>query len=560
MELSKRTVGIIITIIVISLIGLIALQSYLLGVAAKQKEQGFDRNVNAAMSTAIMELEAVEISDILLGDNDSVSVISNIREFEGDTIDCIEDSVDIYKKRLVHVHDGVLNYRLDSPQHVSLFAFNADGSNKSVIVDTVKTPGEYSILLQEDDSAFGSNYTYQFQSDSIRCAIKVVDGLVTQVTPADMTGSEKHVVVAMTLDRLTDAEWIPIEKRIDSDRLDSVLTKTFQSSGIDLDFAFGVQVVGEDTMRIARPADLKEDLARTEFRAGLFPRDLFAPQSNLLVYFPDRDIYILKQTGPLLFLTVVFMLVIVGCFIYTIHTIITQKRFAGHLVDFINNMTHEFKTPISTISLAGEAIDNPDVLSDKKKILHFNKVIQDENIRMRNQVDRILQMAVLEKGDYKLEFAYIDVHDILSRIIKNVALRVEGLNGEINTNFLAENRVISADAVHLLNIVNNLIDNAIKYSDQNPEVTVSTKNERGGIVISVEDKGIGIDPKAQTQVFDKYYRVPTGNIHNVKGFGLGLSYVKLMVDAHGGGVSVKSQKGLGTTVEVYFPGAKKADE
>jgi two-component system phosphate regulon sensor histidine kinase PhoR len=347
-------------------------------------------------------------------------------------------------------------------------------------------------------------------------------------------------------------EWEPIEDRIDNEALDSAIAVNLHNSGIELDYAYGVISVDDDSLRIEEPSGYGAELKNSEFKASLFPHDVFASPNLLTIYFPDHDIYMIKQIGPLLFATILFMLVIVLCFIYTIKTIISQRMFGRFMVDFINNMTHEFKTPISSISLACEAIAKPEILSQTEKISRYSRMIKDENTRMRNQVDKILQMAVLEKRDFDLELKVVDVHDMINRAVQNITLQVEHRGGKISTFLNAEKYKIEADTVHLSNIIHNLLDNANKYSLDNPMITITTRNSDDRIIIGIQDRGVGIDEKAQKHVFDKYYRVPTGNIHDVKGFGLGLSYVKLMVEALGGSIDLKSEIGNGTLAEVSF--------
>jgi two-component system phosphate regulon sensor histidine kinase PhoR len=366
-------------------------------------------------------------------------------------------------------------------------------------------------------------------------------------------GEEKRILVTTILNRLTDSEREPIEKRIDADNLRLILANILTESGIDLDFSFGVRTAGEDTMRIVNPTNAGEELLATEFKASLFPRDIIAPPNELLVFFPGRDIFLLKEVGPLLGSTILFMLLVVACFVYTVRTMIYQKRFAGRLVDFINNMTHEFKTPISTISLAGEAIGKPEVISDADKVSRFNTVIRDETDRMKKQVDKILQMAILEKGDFQLEKTAVDIHEILQKSVKNISLLVENRNGVIRTDFNAGNPMVEADKVHLSNVIHNILENAIKYCEQTPEISISTADLKDEIILNIKDNGPGIDPAAVKMVFDKYYRVPTGNKHDVKGFGLGLSYVKLIIEAHGGMVNLESDPGRGTKVSIQLP-------
>jgi len=221
--------------------------------------------------------------------------------------------------------------------------------------------------------------------------------------------------------------------------------------------------------------------------------------------------------------------------------------------DFVNNMTHEFKTPISTISLASEMLLKPQVYSSGEKTKRYANIIYDENLRLKNQVEQVLKIAVLDKGEVKIKRKMVDVHKILENIVKSFKLIMVERKGKIRTSFKATEHMLLADRLHFTNIINNLVDNANKYSPENPEILISTKNVKGGIMICVKDNGIGISSENQKHIFKKLYRVPTGNIHNVKGFGLGLYYVKTMVEAHGGTIDLVSTLDKGSQFDIYIP-------
>jgi two-component system phosphate regulon sensor histidine kinase PhoR len=221
--------------------------------------------------------------------------------------------------------------------------------------------------------------------------------------------------------------------------------------------------------------------------------------------------------------------------------------------DFINNMTHEFKTPIATISLAADSLNNPVVLKNEEKILRFSRIIKQENIRMHKQVEKVLQMALLDKKDFNLKWTSVDMHDLILSAIENISLQVETREGSVKGFLNASESIVKGDHTHLSNIINNLLDNANKYSPQKPHITVFTRNVDKGLEIMVKDEGIGLSREVRKFIFDKFYRVPTGNLHNVKGFGLGLSYVKTMVEAHKGKIDVRSELGKGSSFILYFP-------
>jgi len=255
----------------------------------------------------------------------------------------------------------------------------------------------------------------------------------------------------------------------------------------------------------------------------------------------------------LLLVSLAFMLALIFSFYYTISTIFQQKKLSEIKNDLISNMTHEFKTPISTISLAVEVLNDKSVEKSQERITNYVKMIGDENKRLSLLVENILQTAILDKGEFKLKIQPIDIHTLIEQTFTNIKLQVENKEGEIASQLNATKTIVNADRVHITNILFNLIDNALKYSKENPNIIVSTRNDDEGIFISVKDNGIGISKENQKRIFDTMYRVPTGNIHNVKGFGLGLSYVKAVVEKHGGSIKVESELGKGSVFTLYLP-------
>jgi two-component system phosphate regulon sensor histidine kinase PhoR len=290
----------------------------------------------------------------------------------------------------------------------------------------------------------------------------------------------------------------------------------------------------------------------TAYRVNIFPRERPVP-GELRIFFPNKNAIILRSLGKTLVATLFFTGIILICFGYTLFIIFTQKKLSEMKTDFINNMTHEFKTPIATISLAADSLNNPVVLKNEEKILRFSRIIKQENIRMHKQVEKVLQMALLDKKDFNLKWSSVNMHDLILAAIENISLQVETREGSVKGFLNASEAVVKGDQTHLSNIINNLLDNANKYSHQKPHITVFTRNVDKGLEIIVKDEGIGLSREVRKFIFDKFYRVPTGNIHNVKGFGLGLSYVKTMVEAHKGKIDVRSELGKGSSFILYFP-------
>ena len=288
---------------------------------------------------------------------------------------------------------------------------------------------------------------------------------------------------------------------------------------------------------------------------NLFPNDIitgWAPY-KLVVLFPDINTYLYKSQAGLLIFSLLFTLFILITFFVTIKMILFQKKVSEIKTDFINNMTHEFKTPIATISLASDNISNEKVIHNPEMIRSFLNIIKEENKRMNSQVERVLQMSLIEKKDFSIVKAEIDIHQLISKAIDKIKLQLNERGGEIKTQLNATNSKISCDEIHLTNVMVNLLENAIKYSKDKPEITITTDDRSKGILIVVEDKGIGMTKEQQSKIFEKFYRAEGGNVHNVKGFGLGLSYVKAVIDAHNGEIKVESEKDAGTKFVIYLP-------
>lgn len=273
---------------------------------------------------------------------------------------------------------------------------------------------------------------------------------------------------------------------------------------------------------------------------------------SLMIILPADD-SIAKQLGFMITGGVLFTMIIVTAFALTIRTLLNQKKLSEIKSDFINNMTHELKTPLATISLAIDAIGNEKVMSKPDKIRYFSGIIKEENKRMNKQVESILQSALLEKDEIGLKLQAMDVHQVVRNTTDNLQLQLASKNGVVDLQLDAINPVIMADDVHFSNVVFNLLDNAIKYSRDNLEIKIQTYNTRKSLFIVISDNGIGMSRDTISRIFEKFYRAHTGNVHNVKGFGLGLTYVKAIVDAHKGKIKVESTVGKGSKFTLEFP-------
>ena len=290
-----------------------------------------------------------------------------------------------------------------------------------------------------------------------------------------------------------------------------------------------------------------------EYKTPLF-YDQNSPKPHyLFIYFPEQHAQQIKAISNFVLPSLLLSLIIIGIFVFTLQIILRQKKLSQIKNDFINNMTHELKTPISTISLASQMLKDNSLVHAPSTIDHISGIILDESKRLSSQVEKVLQMAVFNEGKIKLKFTEIDLNQIVSSAASNFEIRVTTSEGTLETSLLAENPMINGDEIHITNVIYNLLDNAEKYSKEKPKIEISTENKSDWVIVQIKDYGIGISKENLSQIFERFYRIPTGNVHNVKGFGLGLSYVKRIVDEHHGKIKVESTVGKGTKFRIYFP-------
>lgn len=366
----------------------------------------------------------------------------------------------------------------------------------------------------------------------------------------------------MKVSQLVDSK--PLSERIPLDLLSNWLQEEFDNQGIHSARQFGIYSKTRNSFVIVNGYFVVEDnspqvtqgnaasLFNSKYRVALFQQDIESP-GYLSLYFPNRTRLVLGSVIPTLLLSVLFSGIILVCFLYTIRIIYRQKQLSEMKTDFINNMTHEFKTPIATISLAADSITSPTIIGAPDKIKRFVDIIRQENRRMNSQVERVLQMALIDKKDVQINLEELNIHDLIQQVIANFSLQIEKREGTLTARLDAEYPLIEGDATHITSVIHNLLDNANKYSPEKPQVTISTRNVPMGVEITVSDRGVGISKEARKNIFDKFYRVSTGNIHDVKGFGLGLSYVREIITAHKGLIDVKSETGKGSSFILTLP-------
>ncbi len=344
----------------------------------------------------------------------------------------------------------------------------------------------------------------------------------------------------------------PLEQRIDFNQLDGYLKSELVNNGIDIPFHFLVN--DKDGREVYRCPDFEETTRENSYTQLLFVNDAPGKMGVIKVFFPTLNNYIFSSV-KFMIPSVIFTLVLLVTFIFTIYSIFRQKRLTEIKNDFINNMTHEFKTPISTISLAAQMLKDPAVAKSPTMFQHISGVINDETKRLRFQVEKVLQMSMFERQKATLKMKEVDANELIAGVVNTFTLKVEKYNGKITTSLEAEDPNIFVDEMHITNVIFNLMDNAVKYKkpDEDLLLNVRTWNEPGKLLISIQDNGIGIKKENLKKIFDKFYRVHTGNLHDVKGFGLGLAYVKKIIQDHKGTIRAESELNVGTKFIIVLP-------
>jgi len=466
----------------------------------------------------------------------TVKLVSNpliyIKLSAGAVIEKLDSSDNVYNENIVRFDNSIFRSEIDSFKHL----LELEYSEEKYIQKK-----EYLKLIPKN-------------SEKRLSELEIVPEEFDEINSFDSIGklNKKSHLFSVVLDEIITGPK-KIKKRIEIKTLDFLLQEEFSNKGIHINYEFGVFNSEDDKPVMLHQVSNIEELKKSNLKATLFPNDIIGNANYLMVNFPDEKQFLFNQIWLTLTSSVVLILVIIGCFAYAILTIIKQKKLSEIKNDFINNITHEFKTPISTVSLACEALGEKEINQDPKSYNRYLKVIRDENNRLAKQVEKVLQIATMDKKDYKLHFERVNINQMISQAIKNFELQVKKDGGEINTFLDLNLPVVLVDEEHLANVVHNLLDNACKYSPDIPDISITTKTQNRDVIISIEDHGIGMSKDQMKKIFDKFYRVPTGNVHDVKGFGLGLNYVKTMVEAHNGQIEVKSELQKGSMFTIKLP-------
>lgn len=526
----------------VSLLGIIGVQMVWMHNAITTKEEQFDQQVKQALARAAMRIER----------NQNAWFLSNM--FQG--MPQLQLKQNIFPTAPVQQQDSLLNEFNEFWQDKGDDVF-INKSDKNLTVEKSEHNGLETVVYGFDTIIESGNSSQRIQSYS---SITIPKAQAQQNISSQNQDYQRNPMQ----DQFTDVmeqmvlefsiRDIPMEERLAYSVIAPTINYELKNMGIPLKYEYAISNFRGNIYQKLKTRGFDSKNTKKAYRTTLFPNDILMRSDQLMVQFPEKRNYLLHSviwpfSGSLL-----FTLIILFTFYYTLKTIYNQKKISEIKSDFINNMTHEFKTPIATISLAADAIGNPSIITVPEKIQQFAHIIKEENHRMNRQVESVLKMALIDKKDFNLNMIDTHVHPLIEKAVKNISLQVEQKLGQISTDLNASSDLIKADETHLVNIIFNLLDNANKYSlDAPPSIQVKTFNSSGHLVISVSDMGIGMDKDTQERIFEKFYRFPTGNVHTVKGFGLGLSYVKAIIMQFKGDITVRSQKGKGSTFEIRLP-------
>ncbi len=542
--MDRRKIRWIIVLMSLALAGIIALQIKWIRDDFQLKEQQFDQAVNHALSSVVDRIETKEAAKILQNRLFSINPDSISEMMLSDTM-----NADVYQ-----VRDTIIETASEPT------------SNSGPWPETAEKQGRNITLPQQDRqrSFLRVQRRNIVQTDSISKRT-IESSQITRIygDSAEVVIRQNEERIKSRLSKLNEVmkkmaiEFVGSDKdvldRINKVDLDSIIKNELKNNSIELPFQYGVVSSMNGSILYSNTVKSDSSLLTSPYKIILFPHDVVARPDYLFVRFKDTLRYFLDSMWFMLLSSAVLTFVLIFGFAYTIQVILRQKKLSDIKTDFINNMTHEFKTPIATISLAVDSLRNPKAIADPSKFEYFTRIIREENRRMNNQVERVLQMAQIDKQELELRKETVDLHQLIDHAIEQLRIQVESRNGTLTKDLLANNAMVFGDPVHLSNIIFNLLDNANKYSVDRPVIHIETVADSTGISVRVKDQGIGMTRETQKRIFEKFYRVPTGNIHNIKGFGLGLSYVDIILKKHNGWIQVQSEPGKGSTFEFHVP-------
>jgi len=520
--MGKKLFILLVVLMSLSLIGIIFVQAYFINNTLQNEEKNFTLNVKRSLSSVSKAIEEKEFEVyskklqylIESGVDPDSTAIRQVFILEQDDL---SNETRIYGNAISEESFKVPSLFFD----IGLDSFNLSRVRNTRITETY------------DNSSIDGN-----RSISLQKSIKNISNL---------TYLEKAQFESITRDQFKN---IPIYKRVSEEEVSYLLERQLDYNGINTKFEFAIYDRDLSTKVQSRNFDLNPD---STIGVPVFLDNNNESDYMLYVDFPQRRKFLLSSIMGMIVLSILFTTVIVIAYSSAIYQLIKQRQISQIKTDFINNMTHEFKTPIATINLALDSIKNPKIIGDQEKVMRYLKMIKDENKRMHAQVENVLRISKLEKNELNISKERVKLHDLLEDAITHIELIVEDKKGYVKTHLDAEKSSVLANETHFTNVIVNILDNAVKYSDDAPKIDVYTENVGTNILLKIADQGNGMSKQVQKRVFEKFYREHTGNVHNVKGHGLGLAYVKRIVDDHQGHISVESEKGKGSVFTIKLP-------
>ena len=514
--MNNKLFSLLIALMTLSLLGIIFVQGYWIKNSYQNREDQFTLNIRQVLISVSKEIQLEEIEKYYQVYN---SIIDTIQ---------VPDQVSFSE----------LIYTITNERKDEIYIFS-DG------------------VLEENYKL--SSSALDLDMDSIQFK-KITSRKITTKITSGIDGSRNVQSKTESFKRLKDYEQnqfenayknilskTPIHKRTSGEKIKKLIIKQLEELGLSTNFEYAVY--SNNLATKIRSRNFTLDPAST-YGVPLFVNDDIKTNFQLYVNFSDKENFVLSSIMGMAILSILFTGVIILTYASALRQLLKQRQISQIKTDFINNMTHEFKTPIATINLALDALKNPKVSDNKEFIARYHNMIREENRRMHTQVENVLRISKLENDELDLEKGEVNLHDIIENAITHVSLIVEHKGGYIKTHLNALNSSVYGSNIHLTNIIVNIIDNAIKYTEDAPEIDIYTENGGNYIILKIVDKGIGMSKVVQKKIFEKFYREQMGNIHNVKGHGLGLSYVKRILDDHNAEINVESEKGKGSTFSI----------
>ena len=531
--MSKKVFVFLLFMMSISLIGIIFIQSFFIIQNYEGNNSQFTSNVNYVLNQTSSMTERIEFRRYVKKFRDLINSETKVDTTSIKNLYIINE--DPKNRETIVYRNGVIEENLVIPKTKSYYDdfFNVITDKDNISITRLSNEREEKIFSNQriDNNSLSSE----------EFLMKV--GRISK---------SKEVLFETAYNDL--AKRNSIEERIgDNGRFKELLDSNFKKMNIDL--AFEYAIFNKDSITKVKSENFEN--SNSQYKSIIFKDENNISDYTLRVAFPDKTPFLISSVISLIITSVIFTSIIIIAYITTILLLLRQRQISRIKTDFINNMTHEFKTPIATINLALSAIKNPKTIIDKKKVKKYLKMIYDENNRMHDQVENVLMISHLEKNELNIEKSRHDLNDIINLAISHLSLIAESKNGNITFNKDAGNTQIVGNETHLINVFVNILDNAIKYNNDSPEILINTKNINDRVIVDIIDNGIGMSKSVQSKIFDKFYRKQTGDVHDVKGHGLGLAYVKKIIDFHNGDINVKSILGEGSTFSIQLGLFKK---